>query len=288
MLPFDLPPLEGSFHKPIWMGNHFRIGSLKLNVLEYSENFDGWSDDLTLMHENTVGDSHPIDICSRLNAISEIKSFNKNDNKVILEIGCSSGFLIKELIYLFPNSTIVGADVVREPLHKLAKKMPEVPLLRFDILKCPLPEKSIDILIMLNVLEHIDNDNLALSKSFNLLKSGGKLIIEVPAGKYLFDNYDKELNHYRRYNMKDIEIKLKNIGFIIEKKSHIGFILFPIFILIKFYNKIFFNSKNIVTKNIKNTKNSLIFKKIMNFESKYFASKYLPFGIRVVISAIKP
>ena len=63
-----------------------------------------------------------------------------------------------------------------EPLYRLAKALPGVPLMRFDLLQCPLPAASIDVLIMLNVLEHIEDDGGALRKAFALLKPGGHLI----------------------------------------------------------------------------------------------------------------
>ena len=60
----------------------------KSKVLEYSENFQGWSDDLTKIHDS-FGD-HPIDLYSRWLAIQNIKKFFSSGFS-LLEIGCSSG-----------------------------------------------------------------------------------------------------------------------------------------------------------------------------------------------------
>ena len=79
---------------------------------------------------------------------------------------------------------------------------------------------------MLNVLEHINDDEGALREANKLLKKDGLLILEVPSGKFLFDEYDKKLLHFRRYNMKDLVEKVEKAGFKIEKKTHLGFILF--------------------------------------------------------------
>ena len=129
----------------------------------------------------------------------QVKKYIPSDNAVIMEIGCSSGFLIQDLVKFFPQAVIIGADVVKAPLYQLARKFPGIPLLRFDLLRCPLPDQSVDVLIMLNVLEHIEDDLGALQKAFNLLNPGGILIIEVPASPGLYSDYDRELRHFRRY-----------------------------------------------------------------------------------------
>ncbi|MBL0071665.1 MAG: methyltransferase domain-containing protein [Bacteroidetes bacterium] len=56
-----------------------------------------------------------------------------------------------------------------------------------------------DTVFALNVVEHIENDNHAVQNCSYLLKPGGTLIILVPAFQSLYNNFDKELFHYRRY-----------------------------------------------------------------------------------------
>ncbi len=289
MLPFVLPPPFGLEDNPVWDGQQFLIDGSSLSVLEYSENFAGWSDDLTALHEEASGDSHPIDIASRQDAIAEVKKCNPSSNTVIMEIGCSSGFLIRDLVKFFPGASVIGADVVKEPLYRLAQSMPGVPLLRFDLLKCPLPEGSVDILIMLNVLEHIEDDVSALKQAFQLLKPGGKLIVEVPAGPILYDSYDAELHHFRRYSAAELSGKLFIAGFEITRQTHLGFILFPAFAVVKFLNKCKKNkNKEMVVKNqASSTQGSAVIRVAMKIEvqlKKYFR---LPFGIRVQQTAIK-
>ena len=72
MLPFDLPAPMGFKDQPKWNGNEFELGEIRLPVLEYSENFIGWSDDLTALHEDALGSSHPIDVASRKMAIKAV------------------------------------------------------------------------------------------------------------------------------------------------------------------------------------------------------------------------
>ena len=139
---------------------------------------------------------------------------------------------------------------------------------------------------MLNVLEHIKNDNRALYEASKILHKNGILIIEVPSGRFLYDNYDKQLLHYRRYDMNEIVNKIEKAGFIIQKKTHIGFIIFPIFIVVKLYSKLFqTKNENIVIKKAK-LSNNLILKFLFKIENK-LRNFSLPFGIRCYICAKK-
>ena len=137
---------------------------------------------------------------------------------------------------------------------------------------------------MLNVLEHIGNDVKALNEANKLLCDNGLLILEVPAGKFLYDEYDKQLLHFRRYKMLDLTKKIENAGFVIERKTHLGFFIIPVFILVKLFNKIF-RSKNIISKQA-NLSNNTIVKLLFFIESK-LREFSLPFGIRCFVCARK-
>jgi trans-aconitate methyltransferase len=289
-LPFDLPPPDGYSARPEWDGQRFSLGGQYTHIIEYSENFSGWSDDLTALHEESAGDSHPIDVASRMDAVAQVKKNMPSAQAVIMEIGCSSGFLLRDLATSFREAVIIGADVVKEPLYKLAKTLPGIPLIRFDLLQCPLPDMSIDVLVMLNVLEHIDDDVKALQKAFGLLKPGGYLIIEVPAGSCLYDAYDAELHHFRRYSAGELQNKLTRAGFKVHRKSHLGFVLFPAFAAVKLLNKYFRRKKNkaVVGEQVASTSGNSLVKLAMEFESNHMQAYQLPFGIRTLMTAQRP
>jgi len=63
---------------------------------------------------------------------------------------------------------------------------------------------SFDTVFALNVVEHIYDDHLAVSNCYKLMKPGGNLIILVPAYQWLYNDFDKELEHYRRYTRKKL------------------------------------------------------------------------------------
>lgn len=290
-LPFELPPLREGEASPRWDGNAFYVGDRRRPFLEYTANREGWTDNLTKFHEETAGEDHFIDRASRHLAIRELRRRVTSATPVILEVGCSSGFLLRLLRQNFPSSLLIGSDVVSGPLYELAQQLPE-PLLQFDIVKCPIPDNVVDAVVMLNVLEHVDDDEAALRQVYRILTPGGYLIIEVPAGPQLYDVYDKMLLHRRRYKLSQLTALAKKAGFDIVRKSHLGCFLYPGFWLVKQRNKRLFHLdpsavEKVVGQNIRSTGGNPLLEPAMKFE--LWLGRYIsyPFGIRCLLTCRK-
>lgn len=63
---------------------------------------------------------------------------------------------------------------------------------------------SFNSVFALNVVEHIENDELAIQNMYQLLKPGGEMCILVPAYQSLYNDIDHSLEHFRRYNKKSL------------------------------------------------------------------------------------
>lgn len=291
-LPFVLPPVIENGPNPLWTGQGFQIGHEQNKVLHYSTNNKGWCDDLTEFHENVAGENYFIDKASRNHTIYQLKTALKQASKpAILEVGCSSGFMLHEIRTAFPQAVLMGSDIVYKPLLKLAERLP-IPLLRFDMVQCPLPNNCLDAIIMLNVLEHIEDDLTALQQVYRVLKPGGIFIIEVPAGPHLYDVHDKFCMHFRRYSRFSLSQLLKQTGFSLLKTSHLGSFFYPGFWLAKQKNKRFLTASEAlqyqaVEKSIQRTGKSKILAWIMELELLLGRFVSYPFGIRCLVTCSK-
>jgi SAM-dependent methyltransferase len=176
-------------------------------------------------------------VASRGLAIQTIDELCPADEPLVLDEGCSSGFLLEELRARVPRAAVMGADYIEPPLRKLASQGKGVPLLQFDLRHCPLPDASLDGIVCLNVLEHIDDDTAALKNIWRLLKPGGIAHIEVPAGPRLYDLYDEVLMHHRRYRMGELIAMADQTGFEVVRATHLGFFVYPAFALKKLWNR---------------------------------------------------
>ena len=59
---------------------------------------------------------------------------------------------------------------------------------------------SFDVIVYLDVLEHIEDDRAEIELAVSHLRPGGRLIVQVPAFQWLFSPFDAEIGHFRRYN----------------------------------------------------------------------------------------
>lgn len=74
-----------------------------------------------------------------------------------------------------------------------------------------------DAVVMINVLEHIQDDAACLAQLHGAIHPGGKLLLFVPAMEFLFSKLDREVGHFRRYTKPALHRRLADAGFIIER-----------------------------------------------------------------------
>jgi len=98
---------------------------------------------------------------------------------------------------------------------------PENGMLKDDIICLngieKLPDNGLDGIVMMDVLEHIENDRLFFNTVVDKLSSKGKILITVPAWQFLFSTHDTRLGHYRRYNRKQLLKLLEHDDIKVEK-----------------------------------------------------------------------
>jgi SAM-dependent methyltransferase len=125
----------------------------------------------------------------------------------ILDIGCGNGLAWKALA---PFGDIEGI----EPDAGLLP--PDSPhRARIEISTFPGRPRSqkYDLILMLDVLEHIEDDKAALAAAWDLLAPGGHLLLTVPALMLLWSEFDALNRHHRRYRKGPLAAQLAGAGF---------------------------------------------------------------------------
>lgn len=74
-------------------------------------------------------------------------------------------------------------------------------------------ENALDAVCMVNVLEHIEEDERALAVLNRLIGNGGHLCIFVPAMPFLYSKFDESIGHFRRYTKPELVGKFEAAGF---------------------------------------------------------------------------
>jgi SAM-dependent methyltransferase len=194
----------------------------------------GWSDELEALHEESSRD-HPIDIWTRRAALARLGPVAKD--AVVMDLGCSTGYLLEDLRAAHPSATLVGVDLVASGLAKAHVHVPEARLVQADACMLPLEDASVDAAVSLNLLEHIPQDDRALAELRRVLRPGARAVLIVPAGPRLYDYYDRFLGHQRRYARGELAAKAGDAGLEVIDDTHLGSLLYPAFWLAKQRNR---------------------------------------------------
>lgn len=122
----------------------------------------------------------------------------------VLDVGCGWGVTLEYLEQA--GHTVVGMDVGRPALEKLDR--PDRTLILGDVENGPIPQSAwgqYDVVLALDVLEHLDNDTAALEHLAQLARQGGLVVVSVPALPRLWSEFDQVQGHRRRYVKADLQ-----------------------------------------------------------------------------------
>jgi SAM-dependent methyltransferase len=245
------------------------------------------------MHLQEAGSDHPIDRASRALALRSLRRYAVR-SPVVLETGSGAGDFLCELRAALPAAAVIGSDYLPALVERLGTRVEGVPLLQFDLQRCPLPSGSVDGVVALNVLEHIPDDAVALRELARVLKPGGVLHLEVPSGPELYDLYDDLLGHCRRYRMSEFCRKVESAGLLVVELQHLGCLVFPFFRWVKMRNRQRQASlgaaerEALVRCAIRGTRASPAVRAAFALERIIGRSVRFPTGIRCVVVARKP
>lgn len=286
------PSPPGETARPHWNGHEFEIGDRRTPVLEGDVSVSGWNEDLAALMALEDAPDRPLGKSSRRHVLRALAHHGGAEpGKVVVEIGCSNGYLLDEIRSTMPGATLIGCDYELAPLQRLATRLRGVPLIQLDIVKSRFPDECCDTIIMLNVLEHIEDDIEALRQVHRMLKPGGLLLIEVPASPTLYDVFDEMVGHFRRYTMKELVSKLDRAGFEVRDRSHLGFLVYPAFWLLKTWNKLTATNaeshRQKVISTLRAGKPGKLQHLIFAIEDLLRPAVPMPFGVRCLVTVVK-
>jgi SAM-dependent methyltransferase len=156
-------------------------------------------------------------------------------NGRILEIGCGTGHNL-EMLGKFGKVDALELD---EEARAIAEKR-----LGRTVMSAPLPglagvpDRNYDLIAVLDVIEHIDDDHAALAAIAAKLKPGGKLVMTVPAHQWMWSAHDVVNHHKRRYSKGALRRLIEGSPLRLDRIGYFNSLLFPLAVAERFSSRL--------------------------------------------------
>jgi 2-polyprenyl-3-methyl-5-hydroxy-6-metoxy-1,4-benzoquinol methylase len=141
----------------------------------------------------------------------------------VLDVGCGTGAILE---HLAKHCDAYGQDFSPKAVdfcrQRGLKNLYAGPLSTYE------PESPFDLITMLDVVEHVDDDLGFLKDARRLLRPEGSVLITVPAYPSLWSAHDVELQHKRRYRKRELRDRVLAAGFTIEHLTYFNSFLLPV------------------------------------------------------------
>jgi len=160
-----------------------------------------------------------------------VRLFNKYSAKplkdsAVLDIGCGYGYLLNS----FKDAKeIYGTDISKEAVEMAKKQNPSFNISVADILKPSKLNKKFDLILAINVIEHLTNPKLGVKYIKSLLNNNGLMIIHLPTinnefSKWIYSKtYAKDPTHVFRPTGEEVKELFTNEGFELLQESYMPY-----------------------------------------------------------------
>lgn len=149
---------------------------------------------------------------------SIVQDLHLPHSAAILEIGCSGGPMLQRLAKQ-GYTDLTGIDVSESGIAVAQQRgIPNVSCMDGADLK--FADNSFDLVIASDVLEHIEDEAMALREWTRVLRPGGQLLVFVPAFPFLWSSHDVINHHFRRYTAAQLRASMQRANLQVLRSSY--------------------------------------------------------------------
>ena len=149
-----------------------------------------------------------------LRKIRQILS-ERADEVRILDVGCGAGLFFDVLEKL---GHVEGVESDRLAVEQSGRWRDRIHVGQLDTFT---PDHAFDLILMLDVLEHVECPDVMLREAASLLVADGRVLITVPAFNWLWTSHDEMNHHVRRYTARDLRRVIEKAGLAAVESSYL-------------------------------------------------------------------
>ncbi len=174
---------------------------------------------------------------ARLNILEALvlKHTYKNQSLKILNVGVATG-ATSEMLAKYGEVTSVEYD---KDCCIFLKEKTGIEAICASLTELPFKDNSYDLVCAFDVIEHIEDDKLAVEEIYRVLKPNGNYFLTVPAFQFLWSNHDVVNHHFRRYTKSGFNQLFIDAGLKINYSTFFNFWLFFPIALTRFILNLF-------------------------------------------------
>jgi SAM-dependent methyltransferase len=204
----------------------------------------------------------------------------------ILEVGSGTG---ANLALLAEFGRVTGLEMSAEAIASARGRGLEQPgRVTLHQGRCPEDLASLqqrfDLVCLFDVLEHIENDQGALSALRACLKPGGRILISVPAYQWLWSAHDESLHHRRRYRLGELARLCADCGLVVTTSSYFNTMLFPLAVIGRVMDRLLGRRQSSGSAVPAAAVNAGL-RRVFAFERHLLGRVPLPFGLSILVVA---
>jgi len=148
----------------------------------------------------------------------------------ILDVGCGTGGLIRRLAPRHPGWIWTGLEP--SPVAcELARARTRAPVVEAAAEYLPFADGRWDAVVAADVLYHLEDDAAALREIFRVLRPGGLLVANEPAGPWLWSYHDEAVHGRRRYGRGQLRDQVAAAGFEVERATYRNAVVLPLVVV---------------------------------------------------------
>jgi len=203
----------------------------------------------------------------------------------VCELGCGTG---GNLAAISDEHDVVGVECSPQALDYARQSLGN--RVRFGRLPndINLPPQSFDVVLITDVLEHIENDGASAKAALSLARPGGIVVATVPAYQWLFSPRDAYHHHFRRYGKNQFRRLWNAADVQIELLSHYNTALFPAAAAVRLCSKLMSRRSKPGDLSIPRRSINEQLARLMKCEANLLGRIPMPFGLSLVCLARKP
>lgn len=200
----------------------------------------------------------------------------------ILDAGCGTGGNL-ELLSAFGTTTGMEAD--DEALTFASERGAAA------VMKGHLPDgmpafgRQFDLVVLLDVLEHIDRDRESLAALRTVMKPGAHVVITVPAFSFLWSKHDEIHHHKRRYVKPSLRSVIEGAGLKTIRMTYFNTVLFPLIAAVRLKERYLPPQDAMGELSVPGAAVNGMLESVLRFEGSVLRRMGLPFGVSLLAIA---